>query len=68
MRDTPTVCTRCGGLRESERDVFNDRGMYRIMERLQIVAYLLAESERLDDPAIYAAAERVANLAHKVKR
>jgi hypothetical protein len=44
------------------------RGTFRIMEREQIAAGLKDESERLDDPGLYAAAERILAFAHKVKR
>jgi len=64
----PPECSACPGWAEKERDLFNMRGRLWIMERDQIAAWLKDESERLDEPALYAAAERILAFAHKVKR
>ena len=68
MTSAPPECSACPGWREKERDLWNLRGTFRIMEREQIAAWLKDESERLDDPGLYAAAERILGFAHKVKR
>jgi hypothetical protein len=68
MMNTPPECSDCPGWREKARDLFNMRGTFRIMEREQIAEWLKDESERLDEPALYAAAERILAFAHKVKR
>ena len=68
MTSAPPECSACPGWAEKERDLFNLRGTFRIMEREQIAEWLKDESERLDQPALYAAAERILAFAHKVKR
>jgi hypothetical protein len=68
VSDRPPGCETCDGWAEKDRALFNARGLFKIEERNQIVEYLRAESERLDEPALYAAAERIAHHAHKVKR
>ncbi len=68
MTEAPPGCFACPRWAEKDRALFNARGLFKIEERNQIVEYLRAESERLDEPALYAAAERIAHFAHKVKR
>jgi hypothetical protein len=61
-------CFACPGWADKDRALFNARGAFKIEERNEIVEWLREESERLDQPALYAAAERIAHHAHKVKR
>jgi hypothetical protein len=68
LTSAPPECSACPGWAEKARDLFNLRGTFRIMEREQIAEWLKNESERLDEPALYAAAERILAFAHKVKR
>jgi hypothetical protein len=68
VTDRPIGCETCPGWAEKERALFNARGAFKVEERNEIVEWLREESERLDQPALYAAAERIAHHAHKVKR